>query len=275
MKNKFLNIKYIAFILSVFFMVSCDTILDQDETDFGNGPILAQFEKSNITANFITDGTVQTYNIPIRIVGGKNEPISTPVDVTISVNPSSTATSGVQYSLDKTAYTIQPGDMFVNAQISVDTDNLDPFDAKTLVLQIDSSSQGVSESNKTNIVLQAVCELEMDNFVGEYTNDKNQTVTVTLGSKPNSLLIKGGNGGTDEILAVLNDDVTDPTITYVEGGEAVFGVHATYGDIWAATIEPESSSYNSCDYGLNLTFKRCVGVGCFAGEIEINLVKKN
>lgn len=274
--NKIFNMKYFAFILSVFLVVSCDTLLDQDETDFGKGPILAQFEKSKITANFITDGSVATYNIPIKIVGGDNQPINTPVDITISVDPSSTATEGVEFNLEKTSYTVKPGDLSVDAQISVDTDNLEPFDAKTLVLRIDSSTQGISESNKTAIVLQAVCELDLNGFVGDYSADGTegpQKVTIELGSKPNSLLITGVEGGNDQILAILSGDVTQPTITFVEGGEAVLFVHSVYGNAWATTLTPEDSSYNSCDYSMNLEYKTCVGAGCFAGTTEVSLIK--
>lgn len=281
-KNKIFKVRYIAVVLSVFFMVSCDAILDQDETDFGKGPILAQFEKSKITANFITDGSVATYNIPIMIIGGDNQPIDTPVDVTISVDPSSTATEGVQYNLEKTNYTIKPGDLSVDAQITVDTDNLEPFDAKTLVLKIDSSSKGISESNKTSIILQAVCELDLSGFVGDYTATTSRTgatgtATVVLGSEPNSLLITNAdNRGSDQILVILSEDVTKPTITFVEDGDkASVYFHEGYGlDVFAATISPESSTYNSCDFGIQLEFKSCMSIGCFAGTTEINLVKK-
>lgn len=273
MKNRILNNRYVAVILSVFFVVSCDAILDQDETDFGKGPILAQFEKSKVTANFITDGSVATYNVPIKLIGGNNEPLDYPVNVTISVDPSSTATSGVEYTLDKTEYTIQPGDLSVDAQVSVITDNLEPFDPKTLVLKIDSSSEAVSESNKTSVVLQAVCELDLSGFIGDYDSD-GSNATVELGSKPNSLLITGAEGGNDQILAILSGDVTNPTITFVEGGEAVLFVHSTYGNAWATTLTPEDSNYNSCDYSMNLEYKTCVGAGCFAGTTEIHLIKK-
>ena len=280
MKNKILNIKSIVAIFSVFaLMVSCDALLDQDETDFGKGPILAQFEKSSETANFITDGTTAIYDVPIAIIGGDNQPIDKPVEITISVDPSSTATSGVEYTLEKTSYTIAPGDMSVNAQISVDTDNLDPFDVKTVVLRIDSSSQSVSESNMTTIALQAVCELDLEGFVGTYDSTGSEgpaTVTIVLGSKPNSLLITGVEGGDDQILAVISGDVTKPTITFVEGGEeAVLFVHPSYGNAWATTLTPQQSSYNSCDFTINIEYKTCVGAGCFAGTTKAKLVKKN
>ena len=126
---------FIVVLLASFTVSSC--LLDDEKTDFGKGPILAQFEKPSVTANFIKDGSVTPYNVAITIIGGKNKPLNEPVDITISADPSSTATSGVEYSLAATTFTIPAGEMSVDAVINVNTANLDPFDAKTLVLKID------------------------------------------------------------------------------------------------------------------------------------------
>lgn len=271
--KKYLLIKSIVLLLITVIYSSCDAVLDQDKTDFGKGPILTQFQKATIVANFVKDGTVQTYDIPLTIIGGRNEPINEPITITISVDPSSTASLGSEFTLETTTYTIPAGKMAVNAQIKVSTNKLDPFDAKSLILKIDSSNKGISEKNKTKIVLQAVCPLNLDNFVGNYTSTKDgisSNSVVVLGSAPNSLLITTGS---EKILIQLNPEVTKPTITYVDKG-AVLSVHTTYGDVWATTINPELSTYNSCDYSLNLEFKRCVSVGCFAGSIVKKLVKK-
>lgn len=273
MKNIINKSKVVALLLIMVAFSSCDAILDQEEIDFGKGPILAQFVQKSVVANFIKDGAIQTYDIPLTIIGGKNEPINEPITVTISVDPSSTAVSGSQYTLESTTYTIPAGEMSVNAKIKVPTANLDPFNAKTLVLKIDSSSKGVSESNKTKVVLQAVCSLNLNNFVGTYntkTDGVAATSVVTLGTNPNTLLI---TTGPEKILIQLSTVVTKPTITFVDKG-AVLGINSTYGDIWATTITPQSSTYNSCDYSLNLKYKRCVGAGCFAGEIVKTMVKQ-
>ncbi len=265
-------IKSISLFLIALAFSSCDAIIDQEETDFGKGPILAQFENSSVTANFIKDGSISSYNVPITIIGGTNEPLNVATDVTISADASSTATAGVEYSLDNTTFTIPAGELSVNAVIKVNTSSLDPFDAKTLVLKIVSSSQGVSETNTTSITLQAVCTLDLNNFLGSYTSTTagvSKNSVVTLGSKPNSLLITTGS---EKILVELSTDVTKPTITYVEEG-AVLSVHASYGDIWATTISPELSTYNSCDFSMNLEYKRCVSIGCFSGSRITSMTK--
>lgn len=269
---------FIVVLLASFTVSSC--LLDDEKTDFGKGPILAQFEKPSVTANFIKDGSVTPYNVAITIIGGKNKPLNEPVDITISADPSSTATSGVEYSLAATTFTIPAGEMSVDAVINVNTANLDPFDAKTLVLKIDSSSESVSESNLAAITLQAVCSLDLNNFVGTYSADNKYwgevyTATVELGPLPNSLLLTNVEGyGDDEVLIVLSTDVVNPTITYAGDANYYIYNHASYGPVWATTLTPEQSTYNSCDFSLNLEFKRCVSIGCFGGSRVVKMTKQ-
>lgn len=251
---------------------SCDAILEQDKTDFGKGPVLTQFTKKSVSANFIKDGTTQTYNIPVSTVGGTNLPLDKAITVTISVDPSSTAVSGTQFTLETTTVTIPAGEMSANAQIKVITNNLDPLNAKKVVLKIDSSSQGVSESNKTSVVLQAVCSLNLAGFVGNYTATSGgvaSAAVVSLGAEANTLAITNGS---KKFLIKLSPDILKPTFGFVPKG-AVESINATYGDVWATTIEEGSSTYNSCTFALNLKYKRCVSAGCFAGETIITMVK--
>lgn len=271
--KKYLLSKSIALFLIAATFSSCDSVLDQDnDKDFGKGPVLAQFVNSSVSANFIKDGEIQSYNIPLTIIGGKNEPLKKDVTITISIDPSSTAVSGTEFTLENTTYIIPAGSMTVDAKINVLTDNLDPFDAKTLVLKIDSSSTTISENNTTSVVLQAVCEFDINTFVGTYTSTSggaSTAATVTLGDMPNSLKITAGS---EKFYIVLSDDPTSPTITYVPEG-AVQSINASYGDVWATTITPESSTYNSCNNRMKLEFKRCVNVGCFAGT-KVNVLVK-
>jgi len=286
MKKYIIKSKLIALLLLTIAFSSCDAILDQDKTDFGKGPVLAQFVKPSVSANFIKDGSVASYNVPLTIIGGRNEPLSVPVEITISADASSTATSGVEYTLETTTFTIPAGEMMVNAQIKVNTASLDPFNPKTLVLKIDSSSESVSETNKTSVVLQAVCSLDLSGFVGNYTSTTtrlagSRTATVALGPVPNSLIVTNSEGyGTDTVIIVLNTDVTNPTITFGTGGEdsasnGVIYFNTTYEeDVFASTLTPEQSTYNSCDFSMNLEFKRCMSIGCFGGSRKITLRKQ-
>ena len=273
MRNISIRSKVAGLIMLMVAFSSCDAVLEQDKTEFGKGPILAQFAKASTTAKFLQDGKIQTYNYPLTIIGGNNEPINEPVTVTISVDPSSTAVSGKEYTLEKTTYTIPAGEMSVNAEVKVITANLDSFNAKTLVLKVESSSKGVSDRNKAKIVLQAVCPLNLNSFLGNYTSTtgtSSKTSVITLGAQPNTLLI---TTGAEKILIELNPDPVNGTITFVPKG-AVLSNNATYGPVWATTIEADASNYNSCDMSMDLEFKSCVGAGCFGGTTVKTLVKQ-
>lgn len=285
MKNIIHKLKFVTVAALTLSLGACDAILDDEVTDYGATPVLVKFVNSAETANFIQgdDNPVYTYEVPVTLVGGRNQPINEDVTVTVAVDPSSTAVEGQEFNLLTETVTISAGDMTAPVQIEVLSSNLDPFDPKTVVLDITSSSLTVAEDSTTAITLQAACEFDLSGFYGTYDatqagilGAKTMTVTVSEGPAENTLLLTGLNGtATSETVIELSTDPTNPTITYrsQEFG-AVLYVHGTYGDAWATTITPGSSSYGSCDNALNLKFKLCVGVGCFGGDISVNMVKQ-
>jgi hypothetical protein len=159
------------------------------------------------------------------------------------------------------------------------SENLDPFDPKDVVLAITSSSEGVSETNTTTVKLQAACQLDLSSFVGTYTAEKSTgsvyNVEVTLGPVANTLNIENLDERGGNTVIELNTDVTNPTIIYrSEEFNAYTYIHAAYGEVWATTLTPEASSYNSCDNSMSLEFRRCVSIGCFGGTRQIELTKQ-
>ncbi|WP_417443659.1 hypothetical protein [Joostella sp.] len=279
MKKIALNIKIImAVLVSSLTLSSC--LLDDDVTDFGATPVLAQFESQSITANFIQtpENPVYSYDIPVVIIGGENQPIGEDVEVVISADPSSTAVEGVDYNFNgETTVTIPAGEMSTNITIDIISEPADPFDPKTLVLKIDSASKTISEDDKIDVKLQAVCELDLSSFVGSYTateGSSTYTSEVTMGPEANSLNVTGLYGKDGNTIIKLSSDPTDPTITYLsQEYDSALYVHSSYGNVWATTSSPELSSYNSCDNSMVLEFKRCVSIGCFGGTVKVSLVK--
>lgn len=283
MKKLFNTIKYTTVALLVLGTSSCDALLDEEVTDFGATPVLVQFENISSKAFFIQtdEHPVYTYEVPVTLIGGKNQPINKAVDVTVSVDPSSTAKEGVEFNLLTNQVTIPAGEMSANIEIEVLSENLDAFDPKTVVLDIQSAGLTISEDSSTSIVLQAACELDMESFIGTYKAVESglfgaatREVEIVAGPEANTLLIKGLAKTNSEIVMELSEDPTVPNITYrsQEFG-AVLYVHSTYGDAWATTIKPSSSIYGSCDNALDLEFKVCVGVGCFGGSVKAKLTK--
>lgn len=284
MKNIIFKFKYLVVALVILGTSSCDALLDDEVTDYGNTPVLVQFLEQSETANFIQtpENPVYTYEVPVTLIGGKNQPIDESVEVTVAVASESTAQEGVEFNLVDNTVTIPAGEMTANVPIEVLSENLDAFDPKTLVLEITSSSLTISEASTTNIVLQAACQLNMDSFIGTYTavqsgilGEGTYDVEVTAGPEPNTLLITGIDSPGSETVIELSEDPTDPTIIYrSQEFDAVLYVHSTYGDAWATTIKPESSSYASCNNSMFLEFKLCVGAGCFGGSIVVDLTKQ-
>lgn len=267
-------------LVSSFVLHSC--LLDDDEVDFGDTPVLVQFANSTVTANFIKDEAnpeTFTYDIPVTIIGAKNQPLNRAVDLSVSVDPSSTATEGVEYNLLSNSVTISAGQMSTNVQIEVLSENLDPDDPKTLVLAIETASETISESFKTSVDLQAACPFDITTFYGSYDavedGQYEYVVEIMEGPVANTLLITNLYETGGETVIELSQDPTDPTIIFRSREfDAVLYVNATYGDLWATTLTPESSSYKSCDNSMFLDFKRCVGAGCFGGSVKVALTKQ-
>ncbi|MCK0156204.1 hypothetical protein MWU65_03375 [Cellulophaga sp. F20128] len=182
MKKNIFKLSYITAILSVFLMVSCDAILEEDITDFGKGPIIVQFSTKSISSNFLQDenNVVYDYIIPIEYQGKDGLPLSEDVTITIGVAASSEATEGVEFSLSETSFTIPAGEKTATASIKVNSENLDSNDPKKLVLEILTSSQTVSDKNETEIVLQAICPSALQgNYTYSNGTQKDASITVT------------------------------------------------------------------------------------------------
>jgi len=171
MKKNIFKLSYITAILSVFLIVSCDAILEEDITDFGKGPVIVQFTKSSSTGAFLQDENeiVYTYDVPVAFNGGDNLPSTEAVTLTIAVSSESTATEGVEFTVAAKEITIPAGSNTAIVQIMVNSAVLDNENPKTAVLEIVSSS--ITPSNgkeKTTITLQATCP---SNLAGEYDVD--------------------------------------------------------------------------------------------------------
>ena len=283
MKKIFLNYQLIlvAVLGSVMFS-SC--LVEDDAIDFGDTPVLVQFENTSITANFIKEEDnpeTYVYDIPVTLIGAKNQPLDRAVDVTVAVSSSSTATEGVEYNLLTKNVTIPAGQMSAPVQIEVMSGNLDPFDAKTLVLDITAASENISESFQTSVDLQAACPFDITTFYGTYDASGDTgagvadfTVEISEGPAENTLLVENlYNGGGTSVIE-LSTDPTNPTIIYrSQEFDAPLYVHPSYGDLWTTTLTPETSSYKSCDNSLYLEYRRCVSIGCFGGT-KVNTLTK-
>lgn len=284
MKKTINKYKFILIALLAFGASSCDALLDDEITDYGATPVLVQFEDPAFTAFFLqTDAKpVYTYEVPVTLIGGRNQPINQSVEVTVAVAEESTAEEGVEFNLVDNTATIAAGEMTGTVTIEVISDNLDPFDPKTLVLEIvEISDLTISEVDDTAIILQAACELDLSSFYGTYdavqNGDTEYTVTISEGPEENTLRVKGlYNRPNGETVIELSTDPTDPDVIYrSQEFEAALYNHSTYGAVWATTLNQDASAYNSCDNSMFLRFRRCVSIGCFGGSTGVALTKQD
>lgn len=87
MKNINNKLKIALIALLTISVSSCDEILDDDLTDFGNGPDFVGFSQASVTAPFVVEDEPQTYqyNIPISLDGPNSEFAEDEIVVTFAV----------------------------------------------------------------------------------------------------------------------------------------------------------------------------------------------
>lgn len=165
------KMKYFRLFLSLavitFTFNSCDDILDQSETDFGKGPVLAQFINPVAELNIIKTeaNTPVDFNFEVSYFGGKNVLLEEDVTITIATSSLTEVQEGTGFELLTTSLTIPAGQTSTTGSLRVFTEPLIPFDFKDIVLEITSSSQSISELNTMTLTLKA---LGADSLAGVY-----------------------------------------------------------------------------------------------------------
>lgn len=165
--KKYLLTKSIAVFLLAVTFTSCDAILDQEEIDFGKGPVLTTFTDSEAEVNIIKDvaNTPKDFSFEISYAGGKNVALDKDVTVTIATKSTSEAKEGVEFELPVKTFTIPAGQTSATASIKILTAGLVPFDFKDIVLEIVDSSESIAENNTLTITVKA---LGANSLAGRY-----------------------------------------------------------------------------------------------------------
>lgn len=158
------------FALALFTLLSLSLsscLLDDEETDFGKGPVLATFTNLEAEVNIIKDAanTPKDYDFEISYLGGKNVPLDEAVTITIATSPTSEAKEGVEFQLPVKTFTIPAGQNSVTGSLKILTGALVPFDFKDIVLEITDSSESIAEKNTITITVKA---LGANSLAGRY-----------------------------------------------------------------------------------------------------------
>lgn len=119
---------------------------DDDTESYDNSAYLVGFENATATRSYVTTGDVVPLNVPVLLLGGMTGlPVESDVTVSYSVDPSSTATEGLEFSFVNAggSVVLPAGGTFANIPLSINTANLEAgpeVTPKVLVLNIDTAT---------------------------------------------------------------------------------------------------------------------------------------
>lgn len=178
MKTINYKLKFLILAVLTLSLGSCSDVLDDDLTDFGNGPNFVGFTGSSYSLGVVADGSTVSTGIPVVVDGPSVPNINGDITVTFTVNPSSTAVEGVNYTLASNTFTLSPddGDSFRGIlPISIITEGITPplAVAPTLNLTITEISGGenlvISDKAETvDVTIGYACPFNIKDYEGTY-----------------------------------------------------------------------------------------------------------
>ena len=169
MKKTFKNLA--CLFIATLAIVSCDSVGDDDELNYGSGPYVAQFSTAAKTGFFLKDDNeVFNFDIPLELVGGNGLAVDSDLNLTFEVNTDlSTAIEGTHFTFATSATNavIPAGNKFASIKINVDSATLDDQNPPVLVLDLlDASADGETvvvsgNKNRITITLQGTCTSDL------------------------------------------------------------------------------------------------------------------
>lgn len=153
---------------------SCDAILDDEVTDFGNGPNFVGFARSATSLSTPANGEEAEKDIPVKLIGPSTGMVNGDINVQISVDPSSTAVEGVNYRLGSSSVVLNSeNDFQASVPVTLITDGIEPplDEAPYLILNVDQidTDGNVVINGKTDsikITINYLCNSELE---GKYS----------------------------------------------------------------------------------------------------------
>ncbi len=273
--------KILVFLFSLFSLIVIISCEEVTSPDLGvKGKQWIQFENSEISGNE-GDGAIL---VPIQIAANENQ-----TDVTISFSVlESTTTEGYTISPSDGTVVISAGE-FVGYIEVTPIDNAGTNDNIEIIFSIDNNSadlplglagEGLRLKQTTVVILDDDCPLDLTEFYGTYSavedNSYFYDVVISEGPAAGTLLLSNlfGTGGTS-VIELDNSDPSNPFAIFRSYEfNAPLYVHSSYGNVWASTgSDTPTSWFRVCDNFMNLYFKRCVSVGCFTGNTNVELTK--
>src|SRR5690606_42037988 len=92
--------------LSAISLSSC--LLDDSVTDYGKGPNVVGFASPSLTLQAEGTGLDIETQIPVQIIGPRVNKLSDDINVTVNIDPSSTAVEGTNFRMVTNSITLSP-----------------------------------------------------------------------------------------------------------------------------------------------------------------------
>lgn len=279
--------------LSAISLSSC--LLDDSVTDYGKGPNVVGFASPSLTLQAEGTGLDIETQIPVQIIGPRVNKLSDDINVTVNIDPSSTAVEGTNFRMVTNSITLSPdGEDVLTGMlpIVIITEGIEtPYvgDPPVIVLNITeiSTSENVVINEKTQQVSASIaysCAFDITNYEGTYiaTTDEfgiylAQPVPfqVVAGPGENQITLVNVAAHPEEYDVVVdvnpeNGDLTierQPVLNYTNFGATPYGELSWEGSGTSTTAGGE------CIGMLEVTNGYFVAAGTF-GEFKTVFVKQ-
>lgn len=188
------KIKFSLFLVMSFLTIT--SCVEDDVFTTAEGPYVVGFSRT-FNSFIFTGADVDPYviNEKINLIGGDNGTASNEdIVISFSIDPSSTAIQGTEYTISGTTTTLMAGSDFTQIPITVDPTVLPGNTPKTIVINLDSvnSDDSVIATNRQKISITiAKCE---SNLAGNYDLVVTRTDNNTTYNFPNEVITEIGIG---------------------------------------------------------------------------------
>ncbi len=169
------NLKLLSIVLlTALFSQSC-IVDDEVDSGFTEGPRAVGFLSPFESVAYFEDLGAVRREFPVSLIGGADGTTSaSPITVNYAVDPSSTATEGVEFNFvdTSTVVTIPANGTFVQIPIDVNTASLNPTMKTTLRLVLTSTNEAgttVSTLNETFDIIFVGCQSTIGDFSYQVT----------------------------------------------------------------------------------------------------------
>lgn len=174
-------------LVSVVALYSC---VEDDAEDFGSGPYVVGFRNAQSSYIYTDLDTAPVHvSEPVNLIGGNNGTASpSAISIPFTIDASSTAIAGTEYTIDTTGntITIPAGADFVQLPFTVDPTQLAGNVPKTIVINLGTPNGAtVAEDKKTITITIAKCASDLGGLYSLVVTRQDTNVSTTF---PNEMI---------------------------------------------------------------------------------------